>query len=132
MNSFTGHITDIRSSDALSVITVNINAVLFKAIVIDSPETATWLVSGHPVQVQFKETEVVLATGENPAVSLQNRVKGHISAIEKGELLSRIVIRTAIGDIVSIISTDAAGQLVLREGTEVTAMIKLNEIILAP
>ncbi|MGS2740805.1 TOBE domain-containing protein [Sinomicrobium sp. M5D2P17] len=131
MNSFSGHITDIRSSDALSVITVNVNAVLFKAIVIDSPETATWLVSDHPVQVQFKETEVVLATGENPAVSLQNRVKGRISAIEKGKLLSRIVVRAAIGDIVSIISTDATEQLALQEGTEVTAMIKLNEVILA-
>lgn len=132
MNSFAGHITDIRSSDGLSVITVNVNAVRFKAVVIDSPETASWLVTDNPVQVQFKETEVVLATGENPAVSLQNRVKGRISAIEKGELLSRVVMRTDIGNIVSIISTDAAEQLALRENTEVTAMIKLNEVILAP
>lgn len=132
MNSFSGHITDIRSSNALSVISVNVGTVLFKAIVIDSPETADWLVTGHPVQVQFKETEVVLATGENLTISLQNRVKGHVSAIEKGALLSRIVIRTDIGDIVSIISTDATEQLALQEDTLVTAMIKLNEVILAP
>lgn len=133
MNSFSGHITDIRTSDALSVVTVDVTtSVAFKAIVIDSPQTASYLATGHPVDILFKETEVVIATGKNPAVSLQNKVTGTISTLEKGPLLSRLVIHTPIGEIVSVISTGAVDELELRENTSVTAMIKLNEVILAP
>ncbi|MBC9796896.1 TOBE domain-containing protein [Sinomicrobium weinanense] len=133
MNSFSGHIADIRTSDALSVVTVNINAsVSFKAIVIDSPETASYLTKDHPVNVLFKETEVVIGTGEALAVSLQNKLKGTISALEKGPLLTRVAIHTSAGEIVSVISTASADELDLKESTNVTAMIKLNEIILAP
>lgn len=133
MNSFSGHITDIRTSDALSVVTVSVDAaVTFKAIVIDNPETAPYLSEGHAVHVLFKETEVVIATGKDPAVSLQNRVEGTISAIDKGLLLSRIVIHTPIGEVVSVISTNAVDALGLTENKNVIAMIKLNEVALAP
>ncbi|SFW66691.1 TOBE domain-containing protein [Sinomicrobium oceani] len=132
MNSFSGHITGIRTHDALALVTVRVDPHTFEAIVIDDPETSAYLRTNSPVQVQFKETEVIITTAKAPVVSLRNRIEGHISAIEKGRLLSRLTIQTAIGNLVSIISTDAAVELGLEKNSPVTAMVKLNEIILAP
>jgi len=67
----------------------------------------------------------------NHQISLQNRIEGVVKQIKKGVLLSRIVVQTGVGDIVSIISADAVKQLSLTESVEVIVMIKLNEIMIS-
>lgn len=132
MNSFEGHITAIESTGNLSIVSIQISQdCLFKSVVLDNLDSAPHLSKGNTIKVQFKETEVILSTDENPAISLQNRVKGKITLLEKGLLLSRIVIETSIGNVVSVISTNAVDRLDLGENTVVTAMVKLNEVILA-
>jgi len=81
--------------------------------------------------VLFKETEVVIGLKTNHQISLQNRIEGVVKQIKKGVLLSRIVVQTGVGDIVSIISADAVKQLSLTESVEVIVMIKLNEIMIS-
>ncbi|UII31478.1 TOBE domain-containing protein [Fulvivirga ulvae] len=132
MNSFNGHIADIQSHGNLSVVTVEITPdCLLKAIIIDTPETTDYLTGGHEVGVLFKETEVVIGLGDNLAVSLQNRIPGTILSLEKGVLLSRLVVQTAIGHIVSVISTDSVQHLALEINQKVVAMVKLNEVSLS-
>lgn len=133
MNSFSGHIAQIESSGNISIVSVAIDEKLtLKSVIIDTQETAPYLKVGTAVKTLFKETEVIISLDQNLAISLQNRIAGTISEIEKGALLSRIVIDTENGSLVSIISTQAAENLKLTKGLNVTAMIKLNEIILAP
>ena len=91
----------------------------------------TYLGLGNRIQVIFKETEVIIAKGDTSAVSLQNQIKGQISRINKGDLLSKIEVNTNIGIVKSIITSNAVQQLELKEGEEVIAMIKSNEIMLA-
>ena len=78
-----------------------------------------------------KETEVVIGTNHDHAVSLQNRIPGQISKIQKGKLISSIQVRSVIGNVESVISTEAVNRLGLKEGALVVAMIKLNEIMLS-
>lgn len=133
MNSFSGNISQIESSGNISIVSVLIGeSLIIKSVIIDTEDTAPYLTKGTPVKTLFKETEVILSLEKNPAISLQNKVSGEISDIEKGALLSRIVIKTPYGSLVSIISSNAVQSLQLDIGTNVTAMIKLNEIILAP
>ena len=133
MNSFEGHIATIEVSGNMSLVTVAVNKKqTLKAIVIETPETASYLKNGSPVHVLFKETEVVLGSTKNHEISLQNRIPGTINHIEQGLLLSKLEIQTKVGIIRSIISTAAVLQLGLKKGKEVIAMIKLNELMLSP
>ena len=101
------------------------------AIVIDTPETAPYLKIGNFITVVFKETEVIIGKWNTYEISLRNKFEGTIDFIESGELLSKLTISTLVGKIKSIITTNAVKQLNLEIGTEVTAMIKTNEIMIS-
>ncbi len=131
MNIFKGAITSIRVSGSLSLAEINVNDILFKSIIIETPDTASWLKEGNEINVIFKETEVVIGKGPEHNVSMQNRIPGEILEIEKGALLSKLTISAAPGNIVAIITSGAVDQLQLHVGETVTAMIKTNEIMLS-
>jgi len=133
MNSLKGHITKVEVSGALSLVTVTMpEGIAFKAIVIDTPETASYLKEGEPVAVLFKETEVVLGTDTDHEISLQNSISGSVNKVDQGQLLSTLEINTNMGIIRSTISTGSLLKLGFKKGSAVRAMIKLNEIMLAP
>jgi len=132
MNSLEGHIKEVQVNGNLSLVTVALSdQILFKAIVIETPETASYLTPGHLVKVLFKETEVIIGKDIKHLISLQNQVRGVIRTIERGLLLSNIMINTPAGDISSIITTNALDQLSLEEELTVCAMVKTNEIMLS-
>lgn len=131
MNILSGNIKSITTSGELSLIQVECNALLLSAILIDTPETAPYLRQEQPVKVMFKETEVVLGKGTDFQISLQNRLEGTIMSIEKGTLLSKVILSTDCGNITSIITSRAIDQLELTTGSVATAMVKTNEIMLS-
>ena len=132
MNSFKGEITKIEQEESLALVSIVVGEVSFTTIVIDSPETAPYLKIGHPVQVLFKETEVLIGKDLKPgSISLQNKITCTIRKIEAGKLLSKLGLESALGGLVSIITTHAVEQLKLQPGDVVTAMVKTNEIMLA-
>ena len=132
MNSLSGHICDVEVNGSLSLVTVKVReGLMLKSIIIDTPETAPYLKNGTHVNLLFKETEVVIGTGENHRISLQNQIRGHIKLIEEGKLISKVSVNTEVGQIISIISTQSVRQLNLKEHSEVTVMVKLNEIMLS-
>ena len=131
MNSFQGEITNLQTSGELSRVKIQIGSEQLSTIVIGNSESMTYLGLGNRIQVIFKETEVIIAKGDTSAVSLQNQIKGQISRINQGDLLSKIEVNTSIGIVKSIITSNAVQQLELKEGEEVIAMIKSNEIMLA-
>ncbi|RTE53656.1 tobe domain protein [Arenibacter aquaticus] len=135
MNSFPGSIVDIQTSGSISIVGVRVGGCAdFFSVVIDTPETAPYLVVGRQVQLLFKETEVVLATDKEGVsnISIENRILGTILIIKRGVLLSRLVLSTQLGEVVAILSEKSVAQLGLKENMEVAVLIKLNEIILAP
>ena len=131
MNIFKGKITFIKASGSLSLVEVDVDGVFFKSIIIETPDTAAWLVNGHEINVIFKETEVVIGKGLQHTVSMQNKIPGEIFQIDNGALLSKITIGTTVGKIVAIITYNAVQQMQLEVGETITAMIKTNEIMLS-
>jgi molybdate transport system regulatory protein len=130
MNRLECQIIEIEVSGSMSLITLQLTKNLnLKAIVIETPETADYLVIGNRVNVLFKDTEVVIGTGESHSISLQNRIPGTISDIEHGTLLSRIHIETEVGAVQSVISSDSVSRLHLGKKMPVIAMVKLNEMM---
>ena len=131
MNLLTGVIEHIDISGNLSLVGIKVGECLFKSIVVETPETVDYLIVGGPVNVLFKETEVIIGIGDNMQISLRNKMDSTISSIEKGKLLTKLVLQTNAGEVISIITTNAVENLNLTEGAKVMAMVKTNEILLA-
>ena len=72
MNTLQGHITEVNSSDHLSLVSVKVGPFSLSSIIIDTPETTEKLQIGHSVQLVFKETEVIIGTGSGKQISLRN------------------------------------------------------------
>ena len=132
MNSLEGHIISVEVSGSMSIVTVKLAEKLhLRAIVIETPESSPYLVNGRRIKMLFKETEVVLGTFEEHRISLQNRISGTVKAIEKGQLLTKVLIDTELGEISSVISTKSTEQLNIKASSRVWAMVKLNEMMLS-
>lgn len=132
MNSLKGRISEIEVSGNMSLVSIDVAGLSFKSIVIETPETVEYLVEGGEVLVLFKETEVIIGKGEDLPISLRNKIKGRITDLQKGTLLSRLTLDTVAGKIISIITTNAVDNLDLELQSEVVAMVKTNEILLSP
>jgi len=130
MNVFQGKISELISDQNLTIVSVEVEDSVFKAIVVESENSAPYLKVGNEIKIAFKETEVILVAGKFEGISLRNRIFGEIKDIEKGKLLSRVQISSNLGEVASIITTNAVEDLKLEEGKKVTAMIKTNEMIL--
>ena len=130
MNQLSGEIESIETKDSLSLVSVKVGTTILSAIVIKTPQTASYLKIGNPIQVIFKATEVTVGSVYVHHISLQNQLAGEVVAIESGQLLSRLALKTAVGLIFSVITTKAVNQLQLQVGSEITAMVKTNEVML--
>lgn len=107
MNTLKGEITELTERDSLTLVKSKVDSITLSAIVLDTPKTASYLKVGSSVNIIFKETEVIIATGSALKISLQNRFKGPIKSIASGDLLSKVIVASAAGDITSIITTNA-------------------------
>ncbi|MEO1263323.1 MAG: TOBE domain-containing protein [Bacteroidota bacterium] len=131
MNILKGIVKSVEVNGSLSLVRTEIAEITLTAIVVDTPETAPYLKEGHLVKVIFKETEVIIGKGTQHQISLRNKLPGRIIKIETDNLLSKVVVETAVGKIASIITSNAVKNLPLQPGEEVTAMIKTNEMMLS-
>ena len=132
MNILNGNITTIQSHEGISLVKVESNDTIFTSIVLDTPETASYLETGHLVKIIFKETEVIISKDLKPNISIQNRLDCTIESIKKGILLSQINLTFGKMTLKSIITTKACEQLQLEKNDTVIALIKTNEISLSP
>ena len=132
MNRLKGQIEEIKVNGNLSQVSILIGKdTLFKSIIIETPETVSYLVKDHQVDVIFKETEVVLAKGKTDNISLINRIDGEIKELKKGKMLCEVILATEAGIVTAIVSRDAFDILDLKTGETLTAMVKLNEVMIA-
>ena len=88
MNVLSGNIAEVRVNGELSIVRVKVGDHLLSSIVIDTPETADYLVPGGEVRVIFKETEVIIGTGSTEGISLRNKFRGRVEKIDSDILLS--------------------------------------------
>ena len=62
------------------------------------------------------------------STSIRNRLSGTIEKIVSDKVVSEVVIRTAAGDMTSIITTGSVKRMNLKEGDTVFAIIKATEV----
>jgi molybdopterin-binding protein len=64
-------------------------------------------------------------------ISARNQIKGTVTSITRGEAIANVELDAGGQRIVASITTEAAAELELAEGKEVTAIIKASDVILA-
>jgi molybdopterin-binding protein len=101
------------------------------AVVIETPDSASYLKEGSPISVLFKETEVILSTGVVAGIGIQNRIQGQVRKVESGDLLSKVSLETPLGVLEAIIGSGELTSLGLAAGDQATALIKINEVMLS-
>jgi molybdopterin-binding protein len=62
------------------------------------------------------------------STSIRNRLAGTIEKIVSDKVVSEVVIRTAAGNVTSIITTGSVERMNLKEGDKVFAIIKATEV----
>jgi len=130
MNKLPGTISKIQQSGAILLVDVDVEGVLFSAMLIESATQPEWLQTGNSIELIFKETEVSLAKNLSGLISTRNRMKCEITQIELGELLSKIDLKFQRFQISSAITTRSVNLLKLKIGDQVEALVKANEISL--
>ncbi|MBL4745261.1 MAG: TOBE domain-containing protein [Flavobacteriaceae bacterium] len=130
MNTIKGEIVAIRSSGSICLVKINVNNSIITSILLKNDRDSFIKISNN-VTVLFKEAAVIIATGIAENTSLQNSFTGPIIELNKGLILSTLTVKTTLGNISSIINTNAVEQLKLSLNTPVTALIKSNEIMLS-
>lgn len=132
MNRFEGHIGEIRTHEQLSQVSVVLSdGLTIQAMVIETPETASYLDKGGKVSVLFKETEVILCLSGTKGISEPNQIKGNVFAIESGTLLSWVSLKTEIGNIGAVIPSESVVKLGLQKGQAAIACVKTTEVMLS-
>ncbi len=131
MNVLKGKISSLKTSGRLTIVTLDVSGILLKSIIIENPDTVSYLKKNNPIQVMFKETEVVIGKDADIAISMENRIPGTITEIIKGALLCSLSLNTKAGKIKATLTSESASKLQLQLGEFVTAMVKTTEIMLS-
>jgi molybdopterin-binding protein len=64
-------------------------------------------------------------------LSARNQLKGTVSSINRGEAIANVVLDVAGQRLVASITVEAVQDLGLSEGSQVTAIIKASDVIIA-
>ena len=131
MSHLKASIEKIECVDALNIVTFVCAGQKLQMV---SLELSEEIQPGVQVKLACKPTAVALA---KPTVDVEsfcsmlsysNQLKVQIVAIDRGKLLSSIVLKLGVFSLQSITSTDAVERLDLQKGDEVIALIKANEL----
>ena len=130
MNKLKGKIVDIQSSDNISIVHVDVDGDVLSSIVLEGKKSPVNYKVKDSVTLLFKETEVGLAKNLTGMISLRNRFKATIKKIDKGPVLAKITLNYRDHIIESIISSQSAVGMKLKEKEEVEWLVKTNEVTL--
>jgi molybdopterin-binding protein len=64
-------------------------------------------------------------------ISARNQLQGTVQSITRGEAIANVVLEVAGQRLVSSITVEAVEELGLSEGSEVTAIVKASDVMLA-
>jgi molybdopterin-binding protein len=131
MNILQGVISGIQSTTHMSYVKVSLQDTSIRTVILETPDTLSYLRIDGKVKVLFKETEVILSKFNIDASSLENALSGVINKIDQGDILTRVELNTPSGKVSSIITTESFKKLNFMVSDSVFALINSSEIMLS-
>jgi molybdate transport system regulatory protein len=132
-NQFAGRVVAVTVGSVMSTVRVRLaNGPEIMAAITAEAVDELGVAEGVEVVVLFKSTEVAVATGTVPLMSIRNRLPGTVTQVEHGEVMTTVKVAVdGGGTLMAAITRDAAEDLELAEGTGVTALVKATEVSIA-
>ena len=85
---------------------------------------------GDSITVLIKGTDVMLAKSFSGMISARNRVNGVVKRIIEGDVVSKVFVESQDEMLHAIITNTSLKEMDVREGNEITAIVKSTELIL--
>ncbi|MFE1768335.1 molybdopterin-binding protein [Streptomyces angustmyceticus] len=131
-NQISGTVLSVTPGEVMATVRVRLDGgqELTAAITLEAVKELG-LAEGTAVRTLIKSTEVALATGAVDGLSIRNRLPGTVTDVTTGGAMAGVKVAVAGGELTAAITRDAAEDLGLAAGAEVTALVKSTEIALA-
>jgi molybdate transport system regulatory protein len=132
-NQFPGTVTAVAVGGVMSVVKVRLDAgpEVTAAITMEAVQDLG-LADGVAVLVLVKSTEVAVATGAVGSISIRNQIAGTVTEVDHGAVMTTVKIAVyGGGTLTAAITKDAAEDLGLAAGADVTALVKSTEVSIA-
>jgi len=88
------------------------------------------LSEGDSITVLIKGTDVMLAKSFSGMISARNRVSGIVKRIIRGDVVSKVFVESQEEMLHAIITNTSLEEMNIKEGNEITAIVKSTELIL--
>jgi molybdate transport system regulatory protein len=104
---------------------------LVTAVITNASATALDLKVGSPAIALFKATWVIISIDAQLKTSARNTFKGAVKSAKKGAVNAEVVVELPGGQtIVAIVTNESHDALGLKEGLEVSALVKSSHVII--
>ena len=128
MNKIQAVITGIDSSGNLHRVSLAAGDEVFTAITLELGKDYT---VGASVEIHFKSAHVALAKNVAGEVSIANRVKATVLELQRGKLLTDILLGSNVGEFYALTTTEAVARMDISPGDTVTALMKASDLYLS-
>jgi molybdate transport system regulatory protein len=131
VNRLTGTLVSRESSGAIAKIMVNLGPATVTAVLLEEPSFLPE--QGAPVTICFKESETALALGTfEGKLSIRNQLACTVKSVEDDGVLGRVNLDFSGTPLAALITSESARDLGLSAGTQVFALVKSTEVMIAP
>ncbi len=127
MSYFDATITDILSIDELHIVLFDFYGIELKMMGLKPPANIS---IGTKVKLGTKPTNITLAKNLQGTISCCNKLPSTVEQIEKGQLLTSILLKTNKTIFESIITTASFEKMEIKNNDQITALIKSSELFI--
>ncbi|MBV8665828.1 MAG: TOBE domain-containing protein [Burkholderiaceae bacterium] len=128
MNRLRGEISAIESCGSVALVDVRVGERRYAATLLGAGGKAASWRPGQAISLLFNETEVALAKNLTGLISLRNRLPGTVTAVERGQVLSRVCFDVDGIEVAAVITSRSLDMLALAIGDRVEGLVKANEM----
>jgi molybdate transport system regulatory protein len=131
-NQISGTVADIQTGAAMSVVTVSAGGHTITSAITNQAVKELGLAKHDQVTALVKATEAIIGKGNAGAmkISARNKVSGLIVNLEKGSAMAAVTLDAHNWRLTTAITRQAADDLQLAPGDQVTAFFKATEVLL--
>jgi len=130
-NKLQGRVSHIKSGEVMCLVTLDAQGTKVIAAVTNQGVEELNLKQNDQVTAIIKSTEVMLVKGEGQTVfSARNWFAGQAQSVQKGEAMGLVTVTTGQFHLGAAISREAIDEMGLKQGDQVTAVVKATEVML--
>ncbi|MFO0792766.1 MAG: TOBE domain-containing protein [Candidatus Brocadiaceae bacterium] len=130
-NKLCGTITHINSGKIHAHVQILWRQIPMSVIITRASCEDMRLSAGDTVYVLIKGTDIMLAKSFSGMLSARNKAKGVVRQIINGDVLSKVFVESQGDMLHAFITNTSLREMDIREGDEVTAIVKSTELILS-